>query len=126
MEKNRFWELFAKVKSGEATPEEQLELNQQLAAFPGHPDLVKQIDAYWELPLPLASAPTEEETSTAWDKIRNKMSNQEPLPELPVGRGKVKRIIKYMTAIAAIFILAIGGRWWYNTLQIATLPQKNI
>jgi transmembrane sensor len=61
MEKNRFWDLLAKVKSGEATPEEQLELSQHLSAFPADVDLVKQIDGLWELPLPAKTAPVPDE-----------------------------------------------------------------
>jgi transmembrane sensor len=126
MEKNRFWELLAKVKSGEATPEEQLELNQHLSAFPDDVELVKQIDACWELPMPAASAPGEEEIMTAWDRVHHKMSGQQPTPELSNSPGKLRRMVKYAVAIAAIFILVVGGVWWWKTLQLPAPPQKNI
>jgi ferric-dicitrate binding protein FerR (iron transport regulator) len=125
MEKNRFWELLAKVKSGEATPEEQLELSQHLLAFPADLDLVKQIDAYWELPMPASTAPTTDETTEAWNNIRNKIGAQQPPVALPGSVSKVRRMIKYASAIAAIFILAAGGIWLFNTLHSITPAQKN-
>ena len=101
MEKNRFWDLLAKVKSGEATPEEQLELNQHLSAFPGDLDLAKQIDACWELPTPAASAPSPDDIATAWNSLRNKISSQKPTVELPGSVKKTRRIARYAVAIAA-------------------------
>src|SRR5882672_1128547 len=100
MEKNRFWELLAKVKSGEATPEEQLELSQHLSAFPGDLELVKQIDACWDLPMPAASAPSTDEITTAWDSLRNKITDRKPPVELPGTVKKVRRMVKYAVAIA--------------------------
>jgi transmembrane sensor len=128
MEKNRFWDLLAKVKSGEATPEEQLELNQHLSAFPGDLDLVKQIDGFWELPLPAKTAPAPDEVTAAWNLVRNKISAQRPPVQLPVASSSnARRITKYVSAIAAIFILAAGGIWLWNTSQVAAAPpQKNI
>ena len=129
MEKNRFWDLLAKVKSGEATPEEQLELNQHLSAFPGELDLVKQIDACWELPTPAASAPSPDEIMTAWNSIRSKISSQKPPLELPGNVNKIRRMVKYAAAIAAVLITIVGIHQW-NVLQVTTpppaAPQKNI
>jgi transmembrane sensor len=126
MEKNRFWDLLAKVKSGEAKPEEQLEFSQHLSAFPADLDLVKQIDGLWELPLPAKTAPIGDEVTAAWNNIRNKMSTQLPPVELPVTRGKIKRTIKYAGAVAALLILTVGSIWLWNTSQATTPPQKNI
>jgi len=127
MEKNGFWELLAKVKSGEATPEEQLELNQHLSAFPGDLDLAKQIDAFWELPAPAASAPSTDEITAAWSSIRNKISGQKPPLELP-GVRRIRRIVKFAVAIAAVVITIVGIHLW-NVLQVTAppaTPQKNI
>ncbi|HEY4147520.1 MAG TPA: FecR domain-containing protein [Chitinophagaceae bacterium] len=126
MEKSRFWELLAKVKSGEATPEEQLELSQHLSTFPGDLDLAKRIDACWELPTPAASAPSAEKITAAWNSLRNKISGQRPLVELPASVNKVRRMARYASTVAAIFILTIGGTWLWNTLHIKISPQKNI
>lgn len=126
MEKNRFWELLAKVKSGEASPEEQLELNQHLSVSPGDLDLVKQIDACWELPMQAASAPAGQEITTAWDRMRYKMSDRQQQVEPPENRRKVRRMVKYVTAIAACLILITGGGWWWRSLQVKALPQKSI
>jgi transmembrane sensor len=125
MEKNRFWDLLAKVKSGEATPEEQLELSQHLSAFPADVDLVKQIDGLWELPLPAKTAPVPDEVTAAWNTIRNKISTQLPPVELPVTRGRIRRIIKY-ASVAAVLIGTVGLIWWWTTLQATTPLQKNI
>ena len=128
MEKNRFWELLAKVKSGEATPEEQLELNQHLSAFPGELDLVRQIDACWDLPMPAVSAPSTDEITTAWDSIRNKIAGQKPPVESPGSVKKVSRRVKYVLAIAAVVIATAGICLW-NVLQVTAPPappQKNI
>jgi transmembrane sensor len=126
MEKNRFWELLAKVRAGEATPEEQLELNQHLSSFPGDLELVKQIEACWEVSMPAASAPDEEETTAAWHRVRQKMSDQQPQQELPDNRRKIKRIIKYAGAIAACWIVAMGGMGWWKKAQVPATPQKSI
>ena len=125
MEKNRFWELLAKVKSGEATPEEQLEISQHLLAYPVDLDLVKQIDACWELPMPAATAPTADEITGAWNNVRNKIAARQPPVALPGSGSKIRRMIKYASAIAAIFILAAGGIWLFNTLHSIAPAQKN-
>ena len=59
MNKDRIWELLAKIKSGEATPEEQLELNQHLARSPEDQELVQGIDAFWDIPVPVKGMPAE-------------------------------------------------------------------
>lgn len=126
MEKNRFWELLAKVQSGEATPEEQLELSQHLAASPGDLDLVKQIDAYWELPMPAAAAPSTDEITTAWSSIRNKIAAQQPFVEKQGGVKRIRRMVRY--AVAAAIIATVGICLW-NVLQVSAppaAPQKNI
>jgi ferric-dicitrate binding protein FerR (iron transport regulator) len=131
MEKNRFWELLAKVKSGEATPEEQLELSQHLSAFPDDLDLVKQIDACWELPMPAASAPSTDEITAAWDSTRNKISGQSLLVEMPGGGKKVRRMIRYAGAVAAVLITTVCIGLW-NVSRVTAppappaSPQKNI
>lgn len=121
MEKSRFWDILARVKSGEATPEEQLELNQHLAAFPGDAELVKQIDACWDLPMPAAAAPGEEELLQAWERVHQKMAGESPAS----GGGKLRHMLPYAAAIAAILIMVIGVRWWGSSQQKPN-PQKNV
>ena len=115
----------AKVKAGEATPEEQLELNQHLSAFPEDLDLVKQIEAYWEVPMPAVTAPGEEETTRAWDRVLHKMATPQAEEELPRS-GKLRRILTYAGAIAACLIMAMTGIHWWQKLQTPTAPQKSI
>lgn len=126
MEKNRFWELLAKVQSGEATPEEQLELSQHLSASPGDLDVVKQIDACWELPMPAASAPSTDEIAIAWSSVRSKIAGQQPSVEKQGDVKKIRRMIRY--AVAAAIIATVGICLW-NVLQVSAppaAPQKNI
>ena len=124
MEKQRLWELLAKVKSGEATPEEQLELSQHLSAFPRHLDLAKQIDGFWDLPTPAATMATTEETTTAWNNVRSKIQDQKPPVDLPGSTKKIRRMTKYIAAIAAVLITIVGIGLW-NILQVKTPSQKN-
>jgi transmembrane sensor len=126
MEKNRFWELLAKVRAGEGTPEEQLELNQHLSVCPGDLELARQVEAYWDVPMTAASAPDEAATMVAWDRVRYKMADQQPRPELPDSRRKIKRIIQYASAIAACLIVALGGMGWWKKVQVPATPQKSI
>jgi Fe2+-dicitrate sensor, membrane component len=122
MEKSRFWNILARVKSGEATPEEQLELSQHLSAFPDDMELVKQIDACWDLPLPAAAAPGEDEMLNAWERVRQRMGG---LPRVS-GRGKIRRMQLYAAAVAALFIMATGAGWWWYAFRQPTPPQKNV
>ncbi|HEY8968310.1 MAG TPA: FecR domain-containing protein [Puia sp.] len=126
MEGSRFWELLARVKSGEATPEEQLELSQHLCAFPGDLELVKQIDACWELPTPAASAPSAEKITAAWNSLRNKISVQRPPARLSGSVRRVRYMVRYASAAAAILILTVGGTWLWSSLHVKATPQKNI
>ena len=126
MEKSRFWDLLAKVQSGEATPEEQLELNQHLAVSPRDLELVKQLEACWDLPMPAASAPAEAEVTEAWDKLHHKMSGQQTTVEAPEKVSRVKRLIRYCPAIAACIVALTGGLWWWKTAQVKALPQKSV
>jgi transmembrane sensor len=57
--------------------------------------------------------------------MRNKISTQLPPVELPVTRGRIRRIIKY-ASVAAVLIGTVGLIWWWTTLQATTPLQKNI
>jgi ferric-dicitrate binding protein FerR (iron transport regulator) len=126
MEKKRFWEILAKVKSGEATPEEQLELNQHMAIVPDDLELAKQIDAYWEIPISVKSAPSADRQQKAWHSIREKISRQN-IPAIIAGNpSKFKRMVRYAAAIAAILIAAVATLYLWNSVKTKTQPQKNI
>src|SRR5690349_5089074 len=100
MTRNRFWELLAKVKSGEASPEEQLELNQHLAGFTYDIDLVKQIDEFWELPLPDKETPSIDEVSNAWNKFSPKITGEKASAPQPVMGRSVALITKRIFRVA--------------------------
>ncbi|OQP38612.1 hypothetical protein A4H97_17965 [Niastella yeongjuensis] len=126
MEKTRFFDLLAKIKSGEATPEEQLELNQHLAVSPDDLSLLKQIDECWEIPMSATTAPASEEVTTAWEGLRKKMSQQDERIGLPGRTGKVRMLVRYMAAIAAIFIVVLTAVWLWKPAPLKSSVQKNI
>jgi ferric-dicitrate binding protein FerR (iron transport regulator) len=123
MEKSRFWELLAKVKSGEATPEEQLELTSHLGGSPGDMETVKQMDEYWELPMPAVSAPSTDEITVAWSRLRSKLPGQQS--EAPGKVKNIRRLIKYMSAAAAVLIMLAGIYWW-KVSEVRAPTQRNV
>jgi transmembrane sensor len=125
MEKNRFWELLAKVQSGEATPEEQLELNQHLVAFPEDQQLVKLIDAFWAIEMPGKDSPDASETENRWSAFRKKIGSEQPVSHQPVATGKLRRITIRLAGIAAIGLIIAGSIWLWNAMTSSPV-QKNI
>ena len=115
MNKNRFWELLAKIESGEATPEEQLELSQHLSQSPEDQEQAQWIDAVWNMPVPVQGMPEPEELNDTWNKFRQKISSTTLPVYEPGSRGKLIRIIKGISSVAAILLLAIGGWLLWNS-----------
>lgn len=115
----------AKVQSGEATPEDQLELNQHLAAFPEDQQLAKHIDEFWAIELPGLNQPTANETAARWENFRKKIADENPAAQ-PVATGKVRRMVVRLSAAAAIILFAAGGIWLWKTLATTTSLPKNI
>lgn len=73
MEEIRLSELLAKKKSGEATPEEQKELNQYIHSIPDEEDILNQIDSLWNLPIDYKNSITKEQTDIKWKSSKNKI-----------------------------------------------------
>lgn len=126
MEKNRFWELLAKVQSGDATPEEQLELNQHLIAFPEDQQLVQLINEFWAVEMPGKNQPDASETAGRWEKFRQEIANERPMVHQPLATGKVRRMAVRLVGIAAIGLIVAGGIWLWNTLIAPAPLPKNI
>lgn len=125
MEKNRFWELLAKVRSGEATPEDQLELNQHLTAFPEDQQLAKLIDELWTIDMPGVNQPDAAETAVRWEQFRKKMAYESAAAQ-PVAQSKVRRMVVRLSAAAAIILFVAGGTWLWNTLSAPASLPKNV
>jgi len=121
MNKDRIWELLAKIKSGEATPEEQLELNQHLARSPEDQELVQAMDAFWEIPVPVTGVPAESEINNTWNAFRHKIAPADLSVAAPEPAGRVRHILKIVSAIAAVLLLTMGGWWLWNS-RSATVP----
>ena len=126
MEKNTFWEILAKVKSGDATPEEQLELNQHLAASPEDQQLALLMNAFWAVEMPGKDQPDASETAGRWEEFRNKIGNEKQVVLQPVASGKVRRMPLRLAGIAAIGLIVVGSIWLWNTLVAPAPLPKNI
>ncbi|MBC7887283.1 MAG: FecR family protein [Ferruginibacter sp.] len=115
MEQNKFWDLLAKKKVGEATPEEQLELNQYLIENPSMVEVVFQIDALWRGSFPHAGETSNEELAAAWQDIEKKIIMQSPtvvivdeVSEKVGTRRFVKMWYRIAAAAAVLFAIASG------------------
>lgn len=126
MEKNRFWDLLAKVQSGDAAPEEQLELNQHLAASPEDQQLAQAIKAFWAVEMPGKDQPDANETAKRWEKFRKEINNDRAGEHQPVTTGKVRRMAIRLAAIAAIGLTIIGSIWLWKALTASSVIPKNI
>lgn len=123
MDQAKFLEIWGKVKSGEATPEEQLELNQHLRAAPGDMLLVEALNEFWETPIPADPAVRGDETATAWSKFQENISSEDQ-PFIHRS-GRVRRIWGRLAGIAAVVMMAVVGLWLWAPNQGPALAQKN-
>jgi transmembrane sensor len=123
MEKNRFWELLAKVQSGDATPEEQLELNQHLVSSPEDQQLVQLVNEFWTIEMPGKDQPDASEAAARWEKFSTQIGN-----DLPVANqtGKVRRMALRLAGVAAIGLLLIGSIWQWNAMRSSLPAPKNV
>jgi transmembrane sensor len=126
MEKNRFWELLAKVQSGDATPEEQLELNQHLASSPEDQQLTQLVNEFWTVEMPGKDKPDASETAARWEKFSRQIGNNMSLAHEPVATGKVRRMAIRLAGVAAIGLLLTGSIWLWNAMRSSLPAQKNV
>lgn len=130
MDQDRFWELLAKKKAEESTPEEQVELNQFLFAHPNNTELMRQMDDVWNLSFPPAIGITEENVAGVWDKVLTNITvDKVETPGLS-GGGRLPgaRIVRLKHAIvAAASILLVFSAWlFYNSHKGEQLIKQNI
>lgn len=123
MEKNRFWELLAKVQSGDATPEEQLELNQHLVSSPEDQHLAQMVNEFWTIEMPGKDQPDADETAARWEKFNRQIGNNMPVVH---PTGKVRQMVIRLVGIAAIGLVLIGSIWLWNAMTSASPAPKNV
>ena len=123
MEKNRFWELLAKVQSGDATPEEQLELNQHLVSSPDDQHLAQVVNEFWTIEMPGKIQPDADETAARWEKFNRQIGNNMPVAH---PTGKVRRMAIRLAGIAAIGLVLIGSIWLWNAMTSSSPAPKNV
>ncbi|MEJ7736804.1 MAG: FecR family protein [Chitinophagaceae bacterium] len=124
MERDQFWHIVAKVKSGEASPEEQLELNQHLAKNHADIELLKMMDAFWEVPFRAKAGSLKDETKQAWNKFQKRIV-PEAVPMNPAPANSLRRIAKFQVKTAAVFLIVAGGFWLWNASRSPGPLQKN-
>lgn len=116
MEQNRFWDLLAKKKSGEATPEEQLELKQYFIQNAALVEVINQIDALWNSSFQPGEEIGEQQTALAWSSIQQKISTPLPLePDAAIAVDNSRQSIKMfyrLVAAAAVFLAIISTGWF--------------
>jgi transmembrane sensor len=124
MERDRFWHIVAKVKSGESSLEEQLELNQHLAKNFADTELLKLVDAFLEVPFRSKAGSRKDETKQAWNKFQKRIApGSLPMNPLPV--NSLRRIATSLAKTAAVFLIVVGAFWLWNTSRSAGPLQKN-
>ena len=116
----------AKVQSGDATPEEQLELNQHLVSSPEDQQLVQLVSEFWAIEMPGKDQPDANETATRWEKFSRQMGNEMPVANPIVTTGKVRRITIRLAGIAAIGLLMICSIWLWNAMRPSSPAPKNV
>ncbi len=129
MNHNRLWELLAKRQSGEATPEEQIELNEYINTHGIDKNMLDKIGHFWETPLQLLNAPSHQEIDTKWQKIQSKILDFQVNNEVE-NTGKVVsiwRISYYKLAIAAsvIAVIFIATDFWKNNAKKEDVPKQS-
>ena len=115
MEQNRFWDLLAKKKSGEATPEEQLELKQYFIQNASLAEATKQIDALWNSSFQPGEEISKQQTALAWSHLQQKISTPLPIePDTAIAIDHSRQPIKMfyrVVAAAAVFLAIISTGW---------------
>jgi len=116
MEQNRFWDLLAKKKSGEATPEEQLELKQYFSQNPALTAATNQIDILWNSSFKPDEEISNQQTALAWSNIMQKISNPAPAgSDTVITEKKSLRFIRMfyrIIAAASILFILISTGWF--------------
>lgn len=130
MNQDQFWILLAKKQSGDATPEEQTELNEYLLDSDIDKDLIKQVGFFWDTPILSKNAPTQEEIQLKWNNLHKKIKETQEKNDKIAADSEISNWWKqnyYKLAIAASFILmVVAGVWWMNAKDNVSDQNKNI
>lgn len=107
------YDLTAKKLSGEISPEEQKALDKDLSISEENEKLYSDLEWIWD-----KSAPSiEVDTNSAWEKLSEKISNEQVEEETPVIEIRPTRSFQWMS-IAATLLLAIGIFSLYKLQQV--------
>lgn len=130
MNQDQFWILLAKKQSGDATPEEQTELNEYLLDSDIDKDLIKQVGFFWDTPILSKNSPTQEEIQLKWNNLHKKIKETQEKNDKIAADSEISNWWKqnyYKLAIAASFILmVVAGVWWMNAKDNVSDQNKNI
>ncbi len=115
MEKQRFWELLAKKKSGDANLEEQLELKQYFLQNGALVEFESQLDEIWNSCFQSGEEISSQHKALAWNSIQQKISSVLPVEQdvavaYKIPRKPIKLFYKYAVA-AAVLIAIISTSW---------------
>src|ERR1700761_9835684 len=119
---NRLWVLMSRHLSGEASPDEEKELQELLAQSPGRQYLHEILFSYFQT-LPANTAVRSNDMPALDERFRKMMDSSADLPQLRHPRLPARR--KWMTAaaIAAGLLLLWGG---YHVLSARHVPSAAI
>jgi ferric-dicitrate binding protein FerR (iron transport regulator) len=131
---DRLYLLFSLRLSGEATPEEEKELEDLLQEHPGERLSLEVMKGLWKGPV---SGTEEAEVGRSYNRHLQRLSHQmapgapasEPASETalvaPLRPGRTRRILGWTAAAAAMVALAGAGVWWMRHQVPAATPSPN-
>lgn len=133
---DRLYLLFSLRLSGEATPEEEKELEDLLQAYPGERLSLEVLKGLWKGPV---SGEEEAGVSRSYNRHLQRLSHQMAAPAAGVEVGaaqpgatmtpqrpaRMRRIMGWTAAVAAMAALATVGIWWIRHQAPAAVPTPN-
>ena len=111
------WELIGKFIKGEATVEEQLQVEQWLKADAANAALLADIKATWDSAGKINESLTIDKAK-AWKSIQQKISEEEKV--LPITR-KARAYNAWILRVAAVLIVGLFATWFF--LKVNNAPQ---
>ena len=126
MDTDRFWYLLSKLKSVEASPEEQLELSQYLSEHPADIELLKMVDIFWNIPFRTKTGSDADGTDEAWSKFQKRILQEAVQGSpAPVGVIGIRRITKFLMKASAVFLIIFTGYYLWKEFNLSKPAQKN-
>ncbi len=109
MGKNRLFDLLIKKKTGEITPEEQLELLELLKSREGH-TIAAIVDEIYQTPVHFSASVSDEEVNASLNRVLNRIGYSQDV-ENSVKKRKFLSF-RYVAAAASVVLMLSMG-WWY-------------